>query len=205
VLFTPEIARSLVGHLVSAVSGNALYRHASFLVGALGEPLFPDFVQLHEQPHRPRAMGSAAFDREGVATAARDLVRNGVLQGYVLDSYSARRLGMSTTGNAGGVHNLTLEPGGEAFDTLVERMDRGLIVTEMMGMGVNTVTGDYSRGAAGYWVENGAIAYPVQEITVAGNLRRMFAGIAGLGADLDLRGTIRTPSVLIDAMTVAGG
>jgi PmbA protein len=205
VLFTPEMARSLVGHLVSAVSGNALYRHASFLVGALGEPLFPDFVQLHEQPHRPRAMGSAAFDREGVATAARDLVRDGVLQGYVLDSYSARRLGMSTTGNAGGVHNLTLEPGGEAFDALVERMDRGLIVTEMMGMGVNTVTGDYSRGAAGYWVENGAIAYPVQEITVAGNLRRMFAGIAGLGADLDLRGTIRTPSVLIDAMTVAGG
>jgi PmbA protein len=205
VLFTPEMARSLVGHLVGAISVSALYRNASFLLGALGERLFPGFVQLYEQPHLPRAMGSAAFDREGVATAPRDIVRDGVLQGYVLDSYSGRRLGMPTTGNAGGVHNLTLEPGEEEFDSLVRRMGRGLIVTEMMGMGVNTVTGDYSRGAAGYWVENGAIAYPVQEITVAGDLRRMFAGITALGADLDRRSSIRTPSVLVDAMTLAGG
>ncbi len=204
VLFTPEMARSLVGHLVSAVSGAALYRHASFLVGALGEQLFPEFVHLDERPHEPRAMGSAAFDREGVATAPRDLVRAGVLQGYVLDSYAARRLGMATTGNAGGVHNLTLAPGEASFDDLVARMGRGVIVTEMMGMGVNTVTGDYSRGAAGYWVENGAIVRPVQEITVAGQLRRMFAGIQAVGADLDTRSSIRTPSVLIDEMTVAG-
>jgi len=204
VLFTPEMARSLVGHLVSAVSGAALYRHASFLVDALGEQLFPTFVHLDERPHEPRAMGSAAFDREGVATAPRDLVRGGVLQGYVLDSYAGRRLDMATTGNAGGVHNLTLAPGQASFDDLVARMGRGLIVTEMMGMGVNTVTGDYSRGAAGYWVENGAIVRPVQEITIAGHLRRMFAGIDAIGADIDTRSSIRTPSVLIDEMTVAG-
>jgi PmbA protein len=204
VLFTPEMARSLVGHLVSAVSGAALYRNASFLVGARGEQLFPAFVHLREQPHEPRAMGSAAFDREGVATAPRDLVRGGVLEGYVLDSYAARRLDLATTGNAGGVHNLTLAPGEAGFDELVARMGRGLIVTEMMGMGVNTVTGDYSRGAAGYWVENGAIVRPVQEITIAGHLRRMFAGIQAVGADLDKRSSIRTPSVLIDELTIAG-
>jgi len=204
VLFAPEMARSLVGHLVGAVRGSALYRDATFLAGALGRQLFPDFVRIHEQPHLPRALGSCAFDREGVATAPRDLVSGGVLQGYVLDSYSARRLGMETTGNAGGVHNLTLEPGTTSFDELVRRMDRGLVVTEMMGMGVNTVTGDYSRGAAGYWVDNGVIAYPVQEITVAGTLQKMFAGIVALGDDLDTRASIRSPSILIDEMTLAG-
>ena len=204
VLFAPEMARSLVGHLVAAVRGSAIYRDASFLVGALGEQLFPEFVRLHEQPHLPRALGSCAFDREGVATAPRDLVRDGVLQGYVLDSYSARRLGMETTGNAGGVHNLTLAPGDEDAAALMQRMGTGLLVTEMMGMGVNTVTGDYSRGAAGYWVEDGAIAYPVQEITVAGDLRSMFGGIVAVGSDLDTRGSVRTPSVLIDRMTIAG-
>ena len=204
VLFTPEMARSLVAHLVAGVRGSALYREASFLQGRLGERLFPEFVRIHEQPHLPRGLGSCSFDREGVATSARDLVRSGVLKGYVLDSYSARRLGMATTGNAGGVHNLTLDPGTASFDELVERMGQGLIVSEMMGMGVNMVTGDYSRGAAGYWVENGRISHPVQEITVAGSLADMFAGIVALGNDLDTRANIRAPSILIDRMTVAG-
>lgn len=204
VLFVPEMARSLVGHLVGAVRGSNLYRNASFLVDSLGEQLFPEFVRIHEQPHLPRALGSSPCDREGVATVPRDLVSAGVLRGYVLDSYSARRLGMQTTGNAGGVHNLTLDPGSSSFDDLVKRMDRGLIVTEMMGQGVNTVTGDYSRGAAGFWVENGAISHPVQEVTIAGNLRQMFAGIVALGDDLDTRAGIRAPSVMIERMTVAG-
>ncbi len=204
VLFVPEMARSLIGHLVGAVRGSALYRDASFLVDSLGEQLFPEFVRIHEQPHLPRALGSSPCDREGVATVPRDLVSGGVLQGYVLDSYSARRLGMETTGNAGGVHNLTLDPGESSFDELVRRMDRGLIVTEMMGQGVNNVTGDYSRGAAGFWVENGAITQPVQEVTIAGNVRRMFAGIVAVGNDLDVRAGIRSPSILIDRMTLAG-
>lgn len=204
VLFVPEMARSIVGHLVGAVRGSALYRDATFLAGRRGEQLFPEFVRIHEQPHLPRAMGSCAFDREGVATAPRDLVSDGVLRDYVLDSYSARRLGMETTGNAGGVHNLTLEPGDEDFDQLLARMGTGLVVTEMMGMGVNMVTGDYSRGAAGYWVENGRLSQPVQEVTVAGTLEQMFAGIVAVGSDLDTRANIRTPSVLIDRLTVAG-
>jgi len=204
VLFVPEMARSIVGHLVAAVRGSALYRNASFLLGQRGERLFPEFVRIHEQPHLPRGAGSCAYDQEGVATVARDLVRGGVLEGYVLDSYSARRLEMETTGNAGGVHNLTLDPGEEDFDALVRRMDRGLIVTEMMGMGVNTVTGDYSRGATGFWVENGEISHPVQEVTVAGTLQKLFAGIVALGNDLDTRANVRTPSILVDRMTVAG-
>jgi PmbA protein len=204
VLFVPEMARSLVGHLVAAVRGSALYRNSSFLVGARGRQLFPEFVRIHEQPHLARGLGSCNYDQEGVATAARDLVSDGVLQGYVLDSYSARRLEMETTANAGGVHNLTLEPGDSSFDDLVRQMDHGLVVTEMMGMGVNNVTGDYSRGAAGYRVENGAIVEPVQEVTVAGTLPGMFMGIVALGNDLDTRSNIRTPSILIDRMTVAG-
>jgi PmbA protein len=206
VLFEAPIASSLLSHFVNAVRGSSLYRRASFLLDSLGQPVFADFVRLHEQPHLPGALGSAAFDAEGVATRARDLVRGGVLQGYVLDSYSARKLKMQTTGNAGGVHNLTLDPGPESLDLaqLLKRMHTGLLVTELIGFGVNIVTGDYSRGAAGFWVEGGEIQYPVEEITIAGNLRQMFRQLAAAGSDVDTRGNIRSGSILIENMTVAG-
>ncbi len=206
VLFEAPIASSLVSHFVNAVRGSSLYRQASFLLDSLGQPVFADFVHLHEQPHLKGALGSATFDGEGVATQARDLVRGGVLQGYVLDSYSARKLKMQTTGNAGGVHNLTLDPGPESLDLaqLIKRMHTGLLVTELIGFGVNIVTGDYSRGAAGFWVENGEIQYPVEEITIAGNLRQMFRQLLAAGSDVDTRGNIRSGSILIENMTVAG-
>lgn len=204
VLFTPQMARSLIGHFVGAISGGNLYRKSSFLLDSLGEQVFSPLVELTEQPHLPQALGSAPFDGEGVATRERNLVEQGVLRGYVLNSYSARQLGMETTGNAGGVHNLTLTPGQKGFDELVGSLERGLVVTHLMGQGVNLVTGDYSRGAAGFWVEDGRIAYPVEEITIAGELRGMFAGIAAIGADLDVQGNIRTGSVLVDRMTIAG-
>lgn len=204
VLFAPEVARGLIGHLVAAVSGGALYRRASFLLDTIGERILAPGIRLHEQPHLPRGMGSAAFDAEGVATAPRDLVSDGILQGYVLSSYSARRLGLQTTANAGGVHNLTVEPGSEDRRALLARMGHGLMVTELMGQGVNLVTGDYSRGAAGFWVEGGELAHPVEEITIAGNLREMFARILGVGNDIDGRGNIRCGSLLVERMTVAG-
>lgn len=206
VLFAAEIASGLLGHFINAVRGGNLYRKASFLVDALGKAVFPGHVRIHEQPHLPAAVGSSAYDSEGVATRNRDLISDGVLQGYVLSSYSARKLGMQTTANAGGVHNLTADPSpGEAdLDALLASLGTGLYVTELMGMGVNTLTGDYSRGASGYWVEAGAIQFPVEEITIAGNLRDMFLGIQAIGADQDKRGNTRTGSVLIDKMTVAG-
>jgi PmbA protein len=206
VLFAAQIATGLLGHFVNAVRGGNLYRKASFLVDALGKSVFPNHVRVHEQPHLPGAVGSSAYDSEGVATTDRDLVIDGVLQGYVLSSYSARKLGMQTTANAGGVHNLTAEPSPReaGLDELLATMEKGLYVTELMGMGVNTVTGDYSRGAAGFWVEAGAIQYPVEEFTIAGNLRDMFLGIQAIGAEQERRGNIRTGSVLIDTMTVAG-
>lgn len=204
VLFAPEAASSLLSHFTGAISGNALYRRASFLTDRLGGQIFPDFVRIHEQPHLPRGPGSAPFDSEGVATQARDLVTAGALQSYVLDSYSARKLGLETTGNAGGVRNLAIEPGAEGFDALLQRMGRGLVVTELMGQGINLVTGDYSRGAAGFWVENGQIQYPVSELTVAGNLETMFSGLEAVGNDVDTRGNIRTGSLLVSEMTVAG-
>jgi PmbA protein len=204
VVYAADVARGLFQHLISAIRGSSQYRKASFLLDAAGETLFPEYMRIHEQPHLPTALGSAAFDSEGVATWERDLVTDGVLQGYVLDSYSARRLGLPTTGNAGGVHNLTVESNAGTQEELLAEMGNGLLVTELMGFGINGVTGDYSRGASGFWIENGAVAYPVHEITVAGNLRDMFANLRKVGSDVDQRGNIRCGSVLIDQMTVAG-
>jgi PmbA protein len=204
VLFAAEIARSLLGSFVSAIRGASLYRQSSFLLDHLGRQVFPEFVHIHEQPLLKKAIGSAAFDNDGVATQARDLVRGGVLMSYVLDNYSACRLGLETTGNAGGVHNLTIEPGSLDLQGLLREMDTGLLVTELMGHGVNLVTGDYSRGAAGYWVESGEIRYPVDEITVAGNLRDMFRNMVMAGSDMDIRSNIRSGSLLIEQMTIAG-
>lgn len=204
VLFPPEIASSLFGHLCSAVSGGSLYRDASFLKDRVGERLFPEWLNLVQRPHLPSAAGSAGFDAEGVATVERDLVRDGKLSGYLLSSYSARRLGMQTTGNAGGVFNLCVEGGSGDLNDLIRGMDRGLLVTQMMGQGVNLITGDYSRGAAGFWVENGEIAYPVENVTIAGHLESMFAGMVGVGDDIDPRGNIRAPSVLVEQMMIAG-
>ncbi len=204
VLFSPEVARGLFGHFVSAVKGASLYRKATFLLDHLGKSIFPDFIHIHEQPHLKCSLGGAPFDNEGVATKARDLVRNGVLCGYVLDSYSARKLGMQTTGNAGGVHNLIIDSGDKDLTGLLREMNRGVLITELMGHGITLITGDYSRGAAGFWVENGEIQYPVDEITIAGNLRDMFSGIVAVGTDVEFKGNIRTGSVLIEQMTVAG-
>ncbi|MFO1371175.1 MAG: metalloprotease PmbA [Candidatus Competibacteraceae bacterium] len=204
VLFAPELARGLIGHFVAAIRGSALYRKASFLLDRLGTSVFPGFVTICERPHLPKALASAPFDGEGVATADRDLVSGGVLQGYVLDSYSARRLGMSTTGNAGGTHNLIVEPGPLNHEELLQQLGTGLWVTELLGHGVNLVTGDYSRGASGFWVENGEVQYPVHEITIAGGLAEMFKGIAAIGNDVDARGGIRCGSLLVERMTVAG-
>jgi PmbA protein len=204
VLFVPELARGLFGSLVGAISGSALYRKASFLLDHAGKQVFASHINVSQRPFLPRAMGSSAYDQEGVSTRDREIVTGGVLQGYFLGSYSARRLGLETTGNAGGVFNLIVEPGQKSFDDLLKDMGTGLIVTEMMGQGVNTVTGDYSRGAAGLWVENGEIAYPVDEITIAGNLREMFLGIQAVGNDVDTRGNIRCGSVLIDRMMIGG-
>jgi PmbA protein len=204
VLFVPELARGLFGSFVGAISGGALYRKASFLLDQAGQPVFAPQVNISQRPHLPQAMGSTAYDQEGVATVDRELVVEGVLQGYVLGSYSARRLGLQSTGNAGGVFNLVVQPGSLDFDGLLREMGSGLLVTELMGQGVNPVTGDYSRGAAGFWVEQGSIAYPVAGITIAGNLRDMFRGIRAIGSDVDTRGNIRSGSVLIETMTIAG-
>jgi PmbA protein len=204
VLFEAPVAGTLLGHLVAAVRGSSLYRGSSFLVDAAGQEIFAPGITIHEAPHRPKGLGSAPFDNEGVATVERDLVADGVLTGYCLDSFSARKLGLETTGHAGGVHNLYLQPGARSPEALLADMGTGLLVTELIGMGVNGVTGDYSRGAAGFWVENGEIAYPVEEITIAGNLKDMYRQIVGVGSDLELRGNVSAPSVLIDTMTVAG-
>jgi PmbA protein len=206
VAFTPDMARGLFRHFVGAVSGTSQYRKSSFLLNAAGEQVFPEFLGIAERPHIPRALASSPFDQEGAATHDRELVRAGVLGGYVLGSYSARRLGLKTTGNAGGTHNLlvTTSQAALAPAAFLQRLGTGLLVTELMGQGVNGVTGDYSRGASGFWVENGAIAYPVHEITIAGNLKPMYREIVALGDDVDVRGGIRTPSVLISEMTIAG-
>ena len=204
VLFEAPLAGGLLGSLVHAASGGALYRKASFLLDHLGKPVMPSFVQITERPHIPCGLGSASFDSDGVATKNRDVVRDGILQGYFLSAYTARKLGMQTTANAGGSHNLIIEPGELDFAGLLRKMNRGLLVTELLGHGINYVTGDYSRGAAGYWIENGVIAHPVEEITIAGNLRQMLAGVVAVGNDVQVRGSKQTGSILIDRMTIAG-
>lgn len=204
VMFAPEMARGLIRHFLSAISGSSQYRKSSFLLGAAGQAVFPSFVQISERPHLLKAIGSSPFDGEGVATRDRELVHDGVLDGYILSSYSARKLGLQTTGNAGGVSNLLVSHGGEDQAAMLKRMGTGLLVTELMGQGANIVTGDYSRGAAGFWVENGALQYPVHEITIAGNLRDMLKGIVTIGSDVDLRDLIRSGSILLGEMTVAG-
>lgn len=204
VIFEAPLASSLIGNFTHAISGGALYRKTSFLQNSLGQKIFPDFVVLSERPHLKAAVASSPFDDDGVATRDREVVTGGVVQGYFLSTYTARKLGMQTTGNAGGAHNLLVRPGRHDLAGLLREMDSGLLVTELLGQGVNYVTGDYSRGAAGYWVENGRIAYPVEEITIAGNLRRMFAGIAAIGNDIDTRGGKQVGSVLLEQMTIAG-
>ena len=204
VLFSAEMARSLVGHLLGAVSGGALYRKASFLVDSAGKKLFPEWFGIDELPFLHRGFRSAAYDAEGVATRESPLVADGVLQRYILGSYSARRLGLQTTANAGGAHNLQVRANAGDQASLLRGMQRGLLVTELMGQGVNAVTGDYSRGAAGFWVEDGRIAFPVDGVTVAGNLKAMFAAIEAVGDDVDPRSHIRTGSILVGRMTVAG-
>ncbi|MDD2054660.1 metalloprotease PmbA [Pseudomonas putida] len=204
VLFAAELAGGLFGSFLSAISGGNLYRKSSFLEGALGQRVFPEWLTLDERPHLMRAMGSSAFDGDGLATYAKPFVENGQLVSYVLGTYSGRKLGLPSTANAGGVHNLFVTHGVEDQDALIRRMGRGLMVTELMGHGLNMVTGDYSRGAAGFWVENGEIQFPVQEVTIAGNMRDMFKQIVAIGSDLELRSNIRTGSVLIERMTVAG-
>jgi PmbA protein len=204
VLFEAPVAAGLMGTFVAAASGGNLYRNSSFLVGALGKEVFAKGVTLEERPHEPRALASSPFDDEGVATRRRAVVRDGVLEGYFLGSYSARKLGLASTGSAGGNHNLVLAPTGPELEGMLRKLGRGLFVTEMLGQGINLVTGDYSRGAAGYWVQDGAIAFPVEEVTVAGNLKDMFRGIVAAGRDTVVRGAQHCGSVLIDNMTIAG-
>ena len=205
VLFASEVARSLIGHLLGAVSGGALYRKASFLLDSVNTRLFPDWFALDERPLLRGGLRSAAFDAEGVATREAPLVSGGVLQRYVLGSYSARKLGLQTTANAGGVHNLQVSANAGDFASLIAGMGDGLLVTELMGQGVNAITGDYSRGAAGFWIEDGRIAYAVDGITIAGNLKQVFADIEAVGTDVDPRSHIACGSILVGRMTVAGG
>ena len=204
VLFEASLAAGLIGHFVGAVSGGSLYRGTSFLPDSLGQRVFDERFSLHEEPHLPGGLASAPFDDEGVATHPRPVVKNGVVEGYFLGSYSARKLGMRSTANAGGSHNLIATPFGGGFEDLLRQMDRGVLVTELLGHGVNGVTGDYSRGAAGFWVEHGQIQYPVHEITVAGNLKEMFRAIQGVGTDVRVRGSKICGSILVGEMTVAG-
>lgn len=204
ILYTANVARSLIGHFTGAISGGVLYRKASFLQDSLGQSVFPEFIHLHEQPYLQQAHGSMAYDREGVATRTQDFVTEGCVSSYILSSYSARKMGLKTTANAGGTHNLTLDSTGESFDELLKKMDTGFLVTELMGSSVSIATGDYSRGAAGFWVENGEIQFPVKEVTVAGNLKDMFKAIVAVGNDVDHRSATRSGSILLENMMIAG-
>jgi len=204
VIFEAPLATGLIGSFVHAISGGSLYRKTSFLLDSLGKKVFPDFVRISERPHIRGGFASSPFDDDGVVTRDREVVKDGVLQGYFLSTYSGRKLGMPTTGNAGGSHNLLVQSGKHDLKGLLRQMGRGLLVTELLGQGVNYVTGDYSRGAAGYWVENGEIAYPVEEITIAGNLREMLLGIVDIGNDVEVRGSKQVGSILVERMTIAG-
>ncbi len=204
VIFEAPVASGLFSAMITAISGGSLYRRASFLLDKKGEQIFADHINISEQPFIKKALGSATFDNDGVATREHDIIKDGVLMDYVLSGYSARKLGLQTTGNAGGVHNLVIEPGKNNLDEMVKQMDTGLLITDMIGFGVNQINGDYSRGASGFWIENGELAYPVEEITVAGNLVDMYKNIISIGNDVDPRGNVLTGSVMIDAMTIAG-
>lgn len=204
VLFHAEVASTLFGHLVSAISGGSLYRNSSFLMDSLDTQVLPDFVTIQERPHIQRGLASSPFDSEGVATIDRNIVEAGVLTTYLLTGYSSRKLGMQTTGHAGGIHNWLINHTDPDLAAMLKKMDKGLLVTELMGQGVNTVTGDYSRGAAGFWVENGEIQFPVSEVTIAGNLKTMFQQIVAIGGDVERRGAVQTGSVLIENMKIAG-
>ncbi|MDH5408614.1 MAG: metalloprotease PmbA [Gammaproteobacteria bacterium] len=204
VIFSAEVARGLLGHFIRAIGGSNLYRKSSFLLDSIGQQIFPDFVQIQEQPHILQGLGSSPYDNEGVATQSRFMLQDGVVQGYVLDSYAARRLGMQTTGNAGGVHNLSINHQDVDLAALLKQMDKGVLVTEVMGQGVNIVTGDYSRGASGFWVEHGEIQYPVDEFTLAGHLKQMYRGLQAVANDVDPRSNFLTGSWLLDEMTIAG-
>ena len=204
VIFVAEEARGLLGHFVAAISGSSIYRKSSFLLDQLDKPVFPSHIKLDERPHLKKSLGSAPFDENGVTTRPNVFIDQGILRSYILGVYSARKLGMQTTGNAGGVHNLFMSTGEKDLPALLKKMDKGLLVTDLMGQGINLVTGDYSRGASGFWVEQGEIQYPVEEITIAGNLRDMFAHLIEVGADVDKRGNIQTGSILLEEMTIAG-
>jgi len=204
VMFRADIANTFFGHFIAAISGGNLYRKSSFLLDALGKQIFPEFLTISERPHIKKALASSAFDAEGVATVDREIVKAGSLETYLLTSYSARKLGMETTGHAGGIHNWMIEPNGGDFNAMLKQLGTGLLVTELMGQGVNVVNGDYSRGAAGFWVENGEIAFPVSEVTIAGKLQDMFKGLVAIGSDTDLRGSIHTGSIILDDMQIAG-
>jgi PmbA protein len=204
VVFEAQVASSLFSTFINAISGGSQYRKSSFLLDKAGSRIFPDYINIDERPHLKKGAGSSPFDNDGMATRERALVTDGVLQGYVLSAYSARKLGLKPTGNAGGVHNLIIKTGDQDLAALLRSMDRGLLITDLIGFGINMVTGDYSRGASGFWVENGMIQYPVEEITVAGNLTEMYSQILAVGNDVDRRRNIQTGSVLIENMMVAG-
>ena len=204
VLFSPDMASGLISHFLGAISGGNLYRQASFLLDHLGKPVFPEWMHIHEQPLLPGMLASASFDNDGLATYAKDFIKDGVLENYILSTYSARKLGMSSTANASGVNNLFVDSNAGSQADLLQQMGTGLLVTELMGHGVNTVTGDYSRGAAGFWVENGEVQFPVSEVTIAGNLKDIYQNIVAVGNDVDPRGSIQTGSILVESMKLAG-
>lgn len=204
VIFAPEVATGLFGHLVGAISGSSVYRKSTFLLDSLGTQILPEWLTIEEKPHLLKGLASTPFDSEGVRTQARDIIKNGVLQNWLLTSYSARKLGLQSTGHAGGIHNWRIAGQGHSFDDLLKQMGRGLVVTELMGQGVSAITGDYSRGAAGYWVENGEIQYPVSEITIAGNLKDMWRNMVTVGNDIETRSNIQCGSVLLPEMKIAG-